>query len=189
MPNVVGSTLQSVTGVRIARWAHERGFGDQQLLAIDMGPRPTAIPLSVATGEALVSNGAMGADIIRLAATEGFVPHTHPGDHLLIVLGGEGTITVGGTVHPTRAGEIYMVSGEVPHAVGAITDHVILSVGSPHRAIDASDRMELVAYDAVLSELSELRCLICAVSTAAPERLHDAGCPHCPCVDCHPGRH
>jgi quercetin dioxygenase-like cupin family protein len=174
-------------GFSIARWARDAGLDGEQMLAIGMGLRPVPISKSSATGEALVSNGAIGADIIRLEAGQGLAPHTHPGDHLLIMLGGAGTITIDGTVRPTHAGEMYIVSGEIPHAVGAITDHVILSVGAPHRAIDAPDRMELVAYDAVLSEFSDLHCLICDLRASAPERLHDAGCPHCPCGDCHPG--
>lgn len=172
-------------GLEIATWAADLGLAKLQLLGIDTEPRPVSVEQSPATGEALVSNGQLGADLIRLAAGEGFAPHTHPGDHLLLVLAGEGTITYRGMVHPTHAGEIFLIAGQEPHAVGAITDHVILAVGSPHRAIDALDRMALVAYEAVTVDFDRLHCLICDVAAVLPVRLHDAGCPHCPCESCH----
>jgi quercetin dioxygenase-like cupin family protein len=171
---------------RIVRWAEDAGFGERQMLAVALAPRAIRMPRSNATGEPLVSNGQLGADIIRLAAGDGFVPHTHPGDHLLIVVGGLGTLTYGGRIYPTRAGEIYLVEGEVPHAVGAITDHVLLAVGSPHRPVDSLDRMKPVAYQAVTADLGRLHCLICDRVAVHPDRLHDVGCPHCPCASCHP---
>jgi quercetin dioxygenase-like cupin family protein len=182
--------LRSRSGIApdldIANWASDLGLANRQRLGIDTGPRPARVAKTAATGQALVSNGQLGADIIRLAAGDGFAPHTHPGDHLLLVLAGEGTITYRGAVHPTRAGQIYLIAGAEPHAVGAITDHVILAVGSPHRAIDAPDRMVLVAYEAVTADFDRLHCLICDLQAVLPARLHDAGCPHCPCGSCHP---
>lgn len=172
-------------GLLIRRWA-ERGTGDpdyEQLL-VPLGPRPVRMAGSPATGEALVSNGALGMDVIRLSAGEGFAPHTYPSDHLLIVVGGAGTITLGGLVQPTQAGEVYLVPGAVPHAVGAITAHVILAVGSPHTALDHPERMQLVAYQAVTAELGNLHCLVCDRQSRHPARLHDVGCPHCPCGAC-----
>jgi quercetin dioxygenase-like cupin family protein len=171
--------------LRIARWARDLGVDGLQLLGVDLGLRPAPMAHSTATGEHLVSNGHLGADIIRLAAGEGFVPHTHPGDHLLIVIGGLGTLIRGGTIYPTRAGDILMVEGEVPHAVGAITDHVILAVGAPHRAVDAPDRMTPVEYRAVTADIDDLHCLICNLHARYPRYLHQAGCPHCPCSHCH----
>jgi hypothetical protein len=134
-----------------------------------------------------VSSGQLGADVIRLGAGEGFATHTHPGDHLLFILAGEGTISYRGVVLPTHAGETYLLEGLEPHAVGAITDHVILAVGSPHKAIDAPDRMTLVAYEAIAANFDHLHCLICDIEARLPDRLHHRGCPHCPCHDCHPG--
>ena len=136
-----------------------------------------------ASGEGLVSNGDLGVDMIQVAAGTGFEPHTHPGDHILIVVAGEGTITYGGAIHPTRAGQVYMVDGSIPHAVGAITDHVILAVGAPHKPVDADDRMEPVEYQAIAAEFGTVHCLICDVQQAGTE-IHDTGCPHCPCVAC-----
>jgi hypothetical protein len=79
-----------------------------------------------------------------------------------------------------------MVEGAVPHAVGAITDHVILAVGAPHKAVDSTERMTPVDYEAVTAEIETLHCLICDIEATCPERVHDYGCPHCPCADCNP---
>jgi mannose-6-phosphate isomerase-like protein (cupin superfamily) len=153
-------------------------------LNVDLGPRNFRLIDSVATGHPLISNGFLGADIIRLGRGERFRPHVHVGDHLLLAIGGEGTVTLDGRIYPVSAGEIYMVPGGIPHAVGAVSDHVLLSVGAPHRSIFASDRMQLAAYDAIVSELGDLECLLCGVAAVRGDRLHDLGCQHCPCADC-----
>jgi quercetin dioxygenase-like cupin family protein len=175
--------------LKIVKWADDAGHDGQrhsQLLSVSTRARKCKMAHSHATGEGTVSNGYLGADVIHVHAGQGFVPHTHPGDHLLIVIGGRGTITYGGKIYPTEAGQIYMIDGEVPHAVGAITDHVILAVGSPHRPVDSEDRMRPVAYEAVTAQVNELHCLICDIRAKLPLRLHDRGCPHCPCDCCYP---
>lgn len=188
MPDMATTSIVCSDGLlRIVRWAQDEGVdeaGGRQLLGVDLGPREVAMAHSTATGSDLVSNGTLGADVIRLGPGEGFVPHTHPGDHLLIVIGGEGTITYDGRIYPTAAGEVYMVEGGVPHAVGAVTDHVILAVGAPHRPAGSDDRMTPVGYETVETDIGRLECLICGVGTTTPERLHDRGCTHCPCPAC-----
>lgn len=151
MPTIsVKKANQPQDRLDIIEWARDAGrSGDLQNIAVSLAERETEVLKSTATGQSLVTNGFLGADIIHLKAGEAFAPHTHPGDHLLIVIGGEGTVTFGDKVYPTRAGQIYMIEGEVPHAVGAVTDHVILAVGSPHKAIDSEDRMTLVEYTAI----------------------------------------
>src|SRR3954454_17341887 len=173
--------------LRLERWASDLGVdGETHVLGVSLADRRVAMAHSVATGESLVSNGALGADVIHLAAGEGFVPHTHPGHHLLIVIGGDGTITYGGHIYPTSAGQIYLIEGEVPHAVGAITDHVILAVGSPHLPVDSEGRMTPTEYETVTAEIRELTCLICDKTARYPEYLHAVGCAHCPCGTCVP---
>ena len=174
--------------LRIVKWAKPGGsgaFGVQDLL-VSLAARPIRMAHSPATGQALLSNGQLGVDVIRLAAGEAFTPHTHPGDHLLIVIGGVGTITYDGRIYETHAGEAFLIEGNVPHAVGAITHHVILAIGSPHRAIDDPDRMSLTPYRAIAAELGDVTCLICNKTAVYPVMLHTAGCQHCPCTDCHP---
>jgi quercetin dioxygenase-like cupin family protein len=168
----------------IVRWARADIGTSQTTLEIPHGKRPVAMHGAAASGLGLVSNGLIGADVIRLPAGAGFPPHTHPGHHVLVVLGGHGTITYNGRVHATSAGEIYLVEGSVSHAVGAITDHVILATGAPHMPVDSDRRMAEVGYTEVLSEIGDLHCLICDTRSQFPEHLHDVGCAHCPCHSC-----
>lgn len=160
-------------------WARERVHPEFTALHVDHGHRPEPMYGTKATGAALVSNGYLGVDEIHVPAGQGFAPHTHPGDHLLIVVAGEGTVTFDGRIYPTRAGQVYMVEGDAPHAVGAITDHVILAVGAPHRPIGGADRMELTAYEAIAATLGELHCLVCD-RKGDPTTLRMDGCEHAP---------
>ena len=165
----------------LAQW----GAGVPGTFRTDLRVSHEALPLAMfgtpATGDRMVSNGHLGVDLIRVPAGEGFAPHTHPGDHLLIAVAGEGTVTVDGSIYPTHAGQVYMVEGAQPHAVGAITDHVILAVGAPHRNIDAADRMTLTDYAAVAARLGHLRCLVChGTPYGTSDQLRAAGCPHAP---------
>lgn len=168
----------------IARWADAILGEDMSSLDITHAPRPVAMHGADATGLSLVTNQTIGADIIRLPRGAGFPPHTHPGHHVLVITGGRGTITYGGRIYPTQAGEIYLVEGGVAHAVGAITDHVILAVGAPHMPVDSHRRMSAVPYQEVLSEIGDLHCLICERRSSVPLLPHDIGCPHCPCQEC-----
>ncbi len=174
-----------VEGLTIAKWAiplHQNG--DSQSILVDLLPDDLRLKHSPASGHGLVSNGQLGVDRIQLEAGDGFAPHVHPGDHILIVVGGQGTITFDGRVYPTEAGEVYMVDGEIPHAVGAITRHTILAVGAPHKPVDSLERMTPVEYSAVLTDVGDMSCLICKLGAVDPVRLHDHGCPHCPCHAC-----
>ncbi|MGI8335650.1 cupin domain-containing protein [Actinomadura scrupuli] len=169
----------------ILSWADSEIGSDLTRLTVPHGPRPvTMAGTANATGQPLVGNGAIGADVIRLSAGGGFAPHTHPGHHILAVIAGVGTITYGGRIHRTEAGQVYLVEGAVPHAVGAVTDHLILAVGAPHKPVHSTERMELVPYTEVLAPDGDLDCTICALSARLPDLPHDLGCPHCPCVTC-----
>jgi quercetin dioxygenase-like cupin family protein len=163
--------------LRIVQWASPHINDRFSTLTVSADRKPVSVAKSPATGEPLVSNGKLGADLIRLAAGESFAPHTHPGDHLLIVVAGRGTISFDGVIYPTRAGQIYMVEGDVPHAVGAVTDHVILAAGAPHHAIDSETRMELVGYEELLADHA-MSCLLCGLTAVQPNTLESLGCPH-----------
>ncbi|GAA1287733.1 cupin domain-containing protein [Saccharothrix xinjiangensis] len=174
----------SGAGLEIVRWARGVVGGGTSTLTVPHGPLPTRLHGAEATGSGLVGNGAIGADLIRLAAGTGFPPHTHVGHHVLVIVGGRGTITYGGRVHPTEAGQVFLVEGSVSHAVGAITDHVVLAIGAPHAPVESDARMSPVDYREVLSEIGDLTCLVCGSESRSPDHLHDVGCPHCPCARC-----
>lgn len=101
-----------------------------------------------ATGLPLVSNGHLGADILHVPANGKFPVHCHPGDHLLLCLAGSGTISIGERTYQVSPGDLYLVPGEVPHAVGAgDQDHVLVAIGSPHKPVDSPERMWLTDWD------------------------------------------
>ena len=131
-----------------------------------------------ATGRALLTNGYLGADLLHVPRGDAFPPHTHPGDHLLFVLAGRGTITIGGEIIPTAPGEAFMVEGAVPHAVGAVDDHILLSVGAPHHPVDSPTRQAVVGEDALLALDGSICCLICDLSAADRAALAALGCSH-----------
>jgi quercetin dioxygenase-like cupin family protein len=180
---VTGSSVKDT--LSLVDWATSTNEPTHTTLTVSLAERPLEMAhTNGATGLGLVTNQELGADIIRLAAGHGFVPHTHPGHHILVVVGGEGTITYGGRIYATRAGQAYLVEGSVPHAVGAISDHVILAVGAPHKAVDSEARMLPVPYEEILADDGDLECLLCEVSARRSQRLHSMSCPHCPCRDC-----
>lgn len=100
-----------------------------------------------ARGLALHTNGHLGADLLHVRAGDQFPVHTHPGDHLLYCVSGVGTMTVDEQTWEIQPGDLYMVDGMVPHAVGAITDHTILAIGAPHKPVDSEERMTFVDWD------------------------------------------
>lgn len=105
---------------------------------------PTQVEKSIALAQKLFSNGNLGCDVLYLQPNARFHLHTHPGDHLLLILKGYGTVTYGGTVYPTVPGDLYMVPGLVEHAVGAGPEgHWLLSIGSPHKPADSAERMHI----------------------------------------------
>ncbi|GAA3728656.1 hypothetical protein GCM10022225_07530 [Plantactinospora mayteni] len=170
--------------VVLCDWAADGGcVDDEQLLRVDLRRRDVQIAKTrEATGRPLITNGFLGADLIQVPAGEGFAPHTHPGDHLLFVLGGRGTITAAGEILETTPGQVYMVDGAQPHAVGAISDHVLLSVGVAHQPLDSANRQELRPFEELLTEDGHLHCRICDVKAGSGEELRRDGCPHGPAV-------
>lgn len=157
----------------IADWATDNGDGTITPFA---GAGPVAMHNTDATAWALVSNGELGVDHISVPAGQGFPPHTHPGDHLLIIISGLGTITVDSVIYPTRGGQVYFIAGDHPHAVGAIDEHHILAVGSPHKLPNDPDRMTLVEYESIASSVGEVSCGVCG----AKGMLNTINCPHIP---------
>ena len=115
------------------------------------GDFPIAVPASVATAKHLFrvpifpeGEPHFGVDLLRLKRGESFPLHTHPGHHLLLVVSGVGTITMDDKEYVVRSGDLYLVEGEVPHAVGAISDHVLAAFGAPHKMPDDEARMTVL---------------------------------------------
>jgi quercetin dioxygenase-like cupin family protein len=179
---VDGVSADPPLGVRVAHWAHDGGIRDGvQHLGCDLGSLDVSMAKTrAATGRPLVTNGFLGADLIRLPAGEGFAPHTHAGDHLLIVVGGRGTVTTPGYIQETEPGEAFLIDGAAPHAVGAITDHVIIAVGASHRAVDSTERQTIVTNEELFGVDAPVLCGPCDLQVASYDDLVRSGCPHNP---------
>jgi quercetin dioxygenase-like cupin family protein len=107
-----------------------------------------------AKGVPVHTNGHLGVDVLRVEAGDSFPIHTHEGDHLLLCLEGKGTISIAGKTYHVVEGDIYMVAGMTPHAVGAASDsyHVLAAIGAPHKAIDSPNRMTATDWDGNIVE-------------------------------------
>jgi quercetin dioxygenase-like cupin family protein len=100
-----------------------------------------------ARGVPLFTNGSLGADLLYVPPGKAFPYHVHPGHHLLYCVAGAGTITFNKNINKVRPGDLYMIEATVPHGVGADPGgpgHWLISFGSPHKRVDAHDRMEEV---------------------------------------------
>ena len=87
----------------------------------------------------------IGTDMIQMMPGASFANHSHPGDHILYVLRGRGSLSVGGEVIPMARGSIYFVKAGVPHAMSADNDSWlrVLAIGFPHKEVDDPNRMKL----------------------------------------------
>jgi quercetin dioxygenase-like cupin family protein len=121
-----------------------KNIGDLAEIAAMIGVPVHGAP---ALGVPLHTNGHLGADLLHVKAGDRFPVHVHPGDHLLLCLQGTGTITIGEVTYKVRPGDLYMVDGQVPHAVGAgEEDHVLVAIGAPHKPVTSSERMQLTDW-------------------------------------------
>jgi quercetin dioxygenase-like cupin family protein len=121
-----------------------KNIGDLAEIAAMIGVPVHGAP---ALGVPLHTNGHLGADLLHVKAGDRFPVHVHPGDHLLLCLQGTGTITIGEVTYHVRPGDLYMVDGLVPHAVGAgKEDHVLVAIGAPHKPVTSPERMQLTDW-------------------------------------------
>lgn len=97
-------------------------------------------------GTAMFTNDVLGADLLNIPPGARFPLHTHPGHHLLYCVAGAGTFTIGDVTHDVFPGDLFMVEGNVPHAVGSgpRDHHVIMAIGSPHTHLGSPGRMTVI---------------------------------------------
>jgi len=129
---------------RQAKWAD---FEGEQLKSME-GVQPLQMQHSDGTALPLVLDDStpnkFGADVIRFAAGEGVELHTHIGAHILMVTKGTGILIYGEEEHEMFTGMIYLVPSNVPHAIKATTELVLIAVGNDHRPADSLERLNIV---------------------------------------------
>jgi quercetin dioxygenase-like cupin family protein len=125
-----------------AKWAEQSG---DKLLPIN-GELPLQMKHSDGTALPLVVSfvDRFGADIIRFEAGKGVELHTHIGSHILLVTKGRGILTYGMDQHEMFPGMIYLIPANVPHAILASTELVLIAIGNDHRPADSYERLDLV---------------------------------------------
>lgn len=113
-----------------------------------LAPLPAPVAQSEATGQPMLTNGHLGVDMLYLPPDYAFPLHTHPGDHLLFIIRGDGTVEFDDRTYHTAPGDLFMIEGGVPHAVGAgRAGQWLLAFGAPHKAVDSPDRMTVLDDD------------------------------------------
>lgn len=142
-------TITSMNGENLkqAKWALINKDGDLESFS---GEQPIQMRHSDGTARPLVvdesSTNKFGADIIRFDAGKGVGLHTHVGAHILMVTKGTGVLTYGnGEKHEMFPGMIYLVPSNMPHAIDATTELVLVAVGNDHKPADSEERLEVVS--------------------------------------------
>ena len=113
------------------------------------GPFPVQMAKSQGTALPLIEiKSGLGVDLIHFKAGEGVAMHVHPGAHILNVFSGEGELDYYDQTYPLRAGMVYRICSQEPHAVHAslTSDEgmTIQVIGNDHRPADSSERLDLV---------------------------------------------
>jgi quercetin dioxygenase-like cupin family protein len=140
------SIYQSMDQFTQARWAdYDAACG--RLISF-AGEQPLRMQHSDGTARPLVVDrsrpNAFGADIVRFEAGKGVGLHVHVGAHILMVTQGKGVLTYNGEKYDLFPGMIYLVPSNVPHAIEALTELVLVAIGNDHRPADSEERLDVV---------------------------------------------
>ncbi len=88
----------------------------------------------------------IGADLIKMECESAFPLHTHPGDHILYIHEGIGSVHIGGRDHLVRAGDTIYIPADLPHGVSGPKAGqpplIFLAFGYPHKHLSSRDRMK-----------------------------------------------
>ncbi|MCR4311588.1 MAG: cupin domain-containing protein [Candidatus Taylorbacteria bacterium] len=136
-----------------AKWAN---FIKGQLMSFE-GAQPLQMQHSDGTALPLVLDDStpkkFGAEVVVFQADKGVGLHTHVGAHILLVTKGEGVLIyesrhgLDGPAlerHVMFPGMIYLVPSNVPHAIKATTELVLIAIGNDHKPADSLERLEIV---------------------------------------------
>lgn len=106
------------------------------------------IQMSCSDGTALplvfLEESKFGADLIRFDAGKWVALHTHVWDHILIVTKWVGILTFGKETFPLTEWMIYLVPWNVPHAIDATEELVLMAVWNNLISAESPDRLTIV---------------------------------------------
>ncbi|MEZ2279336.1 MAG: cupin domain-containing protein [Microcoleus sp.] len=137
--SLVNQELSNALKIQTAIWA---ACAEDGRIVVDDEERPIKMCNSDGTGTALLALNGFGADMIRFAAGEGVMNHTHVGDHILFVVRGRGVVEYDGIEYELYPGVCYLVPGNVDHAIRAKQNLVLIAVGNMHQPLDNEERMK-----------------------------------------------
>jgi quercetin dioxygenase-like cupin family protein len=131
---------------QFAKWAQVNS--ENSALISLHGEQPIKMMHSNGTAFPLVLDDSnetkFGADLIRFEAGKGVGLHKHEGAHILMVTKGRGILTYNEEKHLMFEGMIYLVPSNIPHAIDAETELVLIAIGNDHQPADSFKRLELV---------------------------------------------
>lgn len=100
---------------------------------------------SQAKGLPLVKSGNFAADMLKFDRWEQTTLHTHPGNHILFVVEGDGWLDYGDKTYDLTSGSCYFVEGHIPHRVRASSVGMfLLAIANNHYSVDNPDRLEVI---------------------------------------------
>ena len=112
------------------------------------GEQPLQMCHSYGTALPLVRDDSLpqkfGADVIRFAPGKGVGLHTHIGAHILFVTSGNGILTYNEEKHNMFPGMVYLIPSNIPHAIDATSELVIIAIGNDHQPADSETRLDIV---------------------------------------------
>jgi quercetin dioxygenase-like cupin family protein len=122
--------------------------GEWTVMIDDLGNQLSGIRGRAGVALPTVEGIEIGADLIEMQTGSTFPLHTHPGEHILYVIRGQGFVHVDGIDHPIHRGDTIFVPAEYPHGVktkdNCADPLLLLAFGYPHKNIGAQDRMRVV---------------------------------------------
>lgn len=94
------------------------------------------------------AGGSLGVDLIIMSPESHFPDnHSHRGMHYLIILKGQGIVSVNGSHYSVKEYDLIVIPAELPHGMktvpGCEDELVFISVGIPHVDLSDSKRMYL----------------------------------------------
>lgn len=100
---------------------------------------------SQAKGLPLVKSGNFAADVLKFEPNQQTSLHTHPGDHILFIVEGNGWLDYKDDSYSLTCGTCYFVDGKTPHRVRASeTGMLLLSIANNHFPVDNVNRLEVI---------------------------------------------
>lgn len=91
-----------------------------------------------------IDDSEFGADLIKFDPGKGVKAHRHQGDHILVVLHGEGVLILDGDKIKLSPGVIYGVPSASVHAIQADSELSLISIGNKHVDVACKKRLEVV---------------------------------------------